>query len=226
MTPNRLKEFFTTGLRGSLLALLCFMMPLVTQAQSAEKTSIINVLNSVPVYYVATASGAAPSVAAQQQADFSPAFLYPQEAKIAKSELEREGASGLKVERAELGVLYSGELNKKSEGIKYGLIANPTQLTAAKRLSANPNFSEVPVFIAKHKVSGEVLTMKQSDGTLAAPLFLEIHRIEAALDALGKQAPDTEGKFVVEAYPLSAIVNDMQNGALNPDHVVMIPPVN
>ncbi|MDS1309891.1 Tic22 family protein [Marinobacter xiaoshiensis] len=226
MSLNGPKDFYTTTMRRSLLACLCILLPMTTQAQTSDQSAVIKALNAVPVYFVATASGSAPSIGAQQQADFSPVFLYSQEAKIAKTELEHEGATGLNVERAELGVLYSGELSKKTKGLKYGLIANPTQLAAAKRLSANQNFSEVPVFIAKHKNSGEVLTLKQSDGTLAAPLFLEIHRIEAALDELAKQAPNTAGNFTVEAYPLSAIVNDMQRGALNPENVVMIPPVN
>jgi hypothetical protein len=197
---------------------------LTAYAQPADKKAVINALNTVPVYFVTTASGSAPAVGAKQQSDFVPVFLYSREADIARAELESEGATALKVVRAELGVLYSGELSEKNKGLNYGLVANPTQLAAARRISANSGFSEVPVFIAKDKQSGDVMTMKQSDGTLAVPLFLEFHRIEAALDALGKQVPSVADTFKVEAYPLSAIVSDMQTGALNPANVIMIPP--
>ena len=226
MTPNGLKGFYKNTMRQSLLAGLCFLMALAAHAQPADKKTVINALNAVPVYYVTTASGSAPAVGAQQQADFVPVFLYPEEANIAKAELERDGATALKVVRAELGVLYSGELSENHNGASYGLVANPTQRAAAQRVSNGKTFDEVPVFIAKHKESDEVLTMKQSDGTLAVPLFLEFHRIEAALNALGRQVPDAADTFKVEAYPLSAIVNDMQTGVLNPVNVVMIPPAN
>ncbi|WP_417518104.1 Tic22 family protein [Marinobacter sp.] len=226
MKPSGLMGFYTMKMCQSILVGLCFLMAVAANAQPADKEAVINALNAVPVYYVTTASGAALAVGAQQQADFVPVFLYPEEANIAKAELERDGATALKVVRAELGVLYSGELSKNTNGASYALVANPTQRAAAQRISNGKSFSEVPVFIAKHKESGEVMTMKQSDGTLAVPLFLEFHRIEAALDALGKQVPDVAGAFKVEAYPLSAIVNDMQTGALNPANVVMIPPVN
>ncbi|MBL1273838.1 MAG: hypothetical protein COB25_015435 [Oceanospirillales bacterium] len=226
MTPNGLKGFNTATVRQSLFAGLCFLMAFTANAQPADKAAVINALNAVPVYFVTTASGTAPAVGAKQQTDFVPVFLYSEEAKIARAELEREGAKALKVERAELGILYSGELNKGNKGVSYGLVANPTQRAAAQRVSNGKSFSEVPIFIAKHKNSGEVMTVKQSDGTLAVPLFLEFHRIEAALDALGKQLPDMEGSFKVEAYPLSAVVNDMQTGALDPVSVIMIPPVN
>lgn len=213
-------------MRRCFFAGLCILMVSTVHAQSIDKKAVINALNPVPVYFVTTSSGSAPSVGTQQRADFVPVFLYSQEADIAKAELEREGATALKVERAELGSLYSGELGKKNKGVKYGLVANPSQLAAAKRLSANTDFSEVPVFIAKHKQSGDTMTMRQPDGTLAVPLFFEFHRIEAALRSLGEQLPDVADTFKVEAYPLSAIVNDMQTGALNPMNVVMIPPVD
>jgi hypothetical protein len=165
-------------------------------------------------------------VGAQQQADFVPVFLYVQEANIAKAELERQGAKELKVVRSELGVLYSGELSANNDGVRYGLVANPTQLAAAKRLAVDADFSEVPVFIAKHKQSGEVMTTKQPSGALTVPVFLEIQRIESALGNLSKQLPDLAGVFRIEAYPLSRIVNDMSNGTLNPQQVQMIPPAD
>jgi hypothetical protein len=226
MTTNGSTGFYTMVMQRGLLSCLCFLMSLMASAEPGERSAVINTLNAVPVYFVTTASDAAPAVGAQQQADFVPVFLYSQEADIAKAELEREGATQLKVVRSELGILYSGKLSANNNGIRYGLVANPTQLAAARRLAANANFLEVPIFVAKHKQSGEVMTTKQPSGTLTIPLFLEVQRLESALVKLGKQLPDLAGEFRVEAYPLSRIVDDMSSGTLDPQQVQMIPPTD
>lgn len=226
MISHYLHIISQTRLIRSLLALGWLFTATLASAQTAGNDAVIGALNAVPVYFVTTASGLAPSVGARQQSDFVPVFLYQEEARIAKAELEKQGAKQLVVKGLKLGAIYSGARDEAGEPVRYGLVANPTQLAAARRVSGTASFEEVPVFIAKHKESGEVMTMKQSDGTLAVPLFLEFHRIEAALDALGKQVPDLAGTFRVEAYPLSAVVNDMKSGALNPKNVIMIPPLN
>lgn len=226
MVSRYLHIISQTRLTRSLLVLGWLFTATHAGAQTAGNDAVIDALNAVPVYFVTTASGLAPSVGAQQQSDFVPVFLYQEEARIAKAELEKQGAGQLVVNGLKLGAIYSGARDEAGESVRYGLVANPTQLAAAQRVSNGKSFEEVPVFIAKQKESGEVLTMKQSDGTLAVPLFLEFHRIEAALVALGKQLPDVAGTFRVEAYPLSAVVNDMQSGELDPRNVIMIPPVN
>lgn len=227
MFSRYLHIMFQKRLSRALLNMSLLFATMFAGAQTATgNDAVVEALNVVPVYFVTTASGLAPSVGTQQQSDFVPVFLYQEEARIAKAELERQGARQLVLNELKLGAIYSGARDEAGEPVRYGLVANPTQLSAAKRISNGKSFSEVPVFIAKHKESGEVMTMKQSDGALAVPIFLEFHRIEAALDALGKQLPDIAGSFKVEAYPLSAIVNDMQTGALEPVNVVIIPPAN
>lgn len=206
-----------------LLSLLIFSVSVA--AQTSGTREVIQALNAVPVYFVTTASGNPPSTGYQNEPEFVPVFLYREEARIAKAELEQQGAKALKVVSAKLGSVYSGSVGE-NQTVRYGLVANPTQLAAAKLAAEDPSFNEMPVFIAKNRRSGEVLTMKQSDGPLAVPLFLEHHRLKAALAALGDKIPDLDGLFRIEAYPLSAVVSDMQSGALNPGNVVMIPPAS
>ncbi len=220
-------HFRTQALQVPFAVLVCLLLTtLSASAQTPANDAVIRALDAVPVYFVTTASGTPPSTGSQYESDFVPVFLYPEEARIAKAELEQQGADALKVTRAKLGSIYSGSGGEEGQSVRYGLVANPTQLAAARRETRDQDFNETPVFIAKSRGSDEVMTMKQSDGSLAVPLFLEHHRLKAVLAALGEQVPELEGEFRIEAYPLSAVVGDMNSGALNPGNVVMIPPVN
>ena len=215
--------------RYLLVPLMAFLIPTALAAQPKEAASpdaIAEKLNAVPVYYLERNSGKSHTVdAGPDKPAVAPVFFYSGSASSLRDDLlTKTPPIETSLVRAGLGKIYLNMRNPEKSDFRYALIADPTQVDAARRITGNEDFNETPVFAVRQKEEGGFLTMKNPDGTVALPLFIESQRAYAALNIVLQQNKDMDGKLAVSALPLQTAINDMIGGRLEANAVVFIPP--
>lgn len=236
-TPSPLKQHSRPGVdrlaRNGLATLVALallaLLPALVSAQTddgARFEAIADKLDAVPVYFLERMNGQRYTVdAGQDEPAVAPVFFYAESARSLRDDLQtREPPVETSVTRAGLGEIYMSIRDAEESEVSYALIGEPRQVSEARRINQDDDFSQAPVFAVQREDDGRFLPMRDTDGTLQLPLFIESQRARAAVEVMAQQNPDREDELVVSALPLQTAVNDMVSGRLDIESVIFIPP--